>query len=714
MVVTNPAGPVTSNSADLAVNTPVTITVQPAALSLNAGSYASFNVVATGTEPITYQWRKGGINIDGATAATYSIASPKITDASSYSVVASNAAGSITSASATLNIKRVAPAILAWPTSSIITRGQSLSESLLVNGSASVPGTFAFSAPAIVPSVGTVLHSVTFTPSDLERHSIVNAKINVTVEAASNPPVITSATTAAGVINKPFAYKITATNVPDSFSVTGLPAGLRLNSFSGLISGTPTAGGQYSVNLRATNPNGTGNVTLNLTISADGSGENTVNWTDVTGNYAGLLERTSRSESEDEAVYRGAYGINFSRTGVFSGRISYNESKELKDSAPSRIYSPINASFAGVLAATADNPLIFQKVIRLGSATSRGSQELTVKVSFLTVPPTVNIELKDFSSPKAGESEWTSNSRISTQLITKLSSASSAGMQSIDYSQAVGRYTFSSVNSAPLQGQPNDAYFLVQVLPTGKLFWTGRMKGVFGSGSSGLQKTQEGLCASFYGGWTNSSATLLKTTSVLGVLNFTPPKTPGAWSGYFGSEALPGGLEKQASQVSKSGSTLTYQDDGSNWSGITTIDFSEKEGVCWGNANTPTVPEFLSGTAANPSTFILSARDPLSPLNNDIIYLWKVSVAANGRLSVTSLQNQQGALSPKLLLSLDKMRGEFSGSYVSGISGKNVRRNLYGCALTSFVEDSLFARGWIEAGGFPTLSTGGWKLTLER
>jgi hypothetical protein len=81
-------------------------------------------------------------------------------------------------------------------------------------------------------------------------------------------PVITSATTASGTVGSAFTYQITATNTPTSYGATGLPAGLSVNTGTGLISGTPTAAGTSSVTLSATNAAGTGTATLTLTIAA--------------------------------------------------------------------------------------------------------------------------------------------------------------------------------------------------------------------------------------------------------------------------------------------------------------------------------------------------------------------------------------------------------------------------------------------------------------
>ena len=59
------------------------------------GSSVTFTVTANGVGTLTYQWRKDGVTISGATNAAY-IA----TAAGSYSVVVANSLGSVTSGSA--------------------------------------------------------------------------------------------------------------------------------------------------------------------------------------------------------------------------------------------------------------------------------------------------------------------------------------------------------------------------------------------------------------------------------------------------------------------------------------------------------------------------------------------------------------------------------------------------------------------------------------
>jgi hypothetical protein len=80
-------------------------------------------------------------------------------------------------------------------------------------------------------------------------------------------PAITSATTASATVGTAFSYTITASNNATSYGATGLPAGLTVNSTSGLISGTPTASGITNATISATNAGGTGNATLAFSIA---------------------------------------------------------------------------------------------------------------------------------------------------------------------------------------------------------------------------------------------------------------------------------------------------------------------------------------------------------------------------------------------------------------------------------------------------------------
>lgn len=112
--VSNGAGTVTSSGATLTVQAAVvapTITAQPAATAVTVGATATFTVVATNGEgTLSYQWRKGGVAISGATSASHTTSATVLGDSGAvYSVVVTNSAGSVTSADAVLTVSAALP-----------------------------------------------------------------------------------------------------------------------------------------------------------------------------------------------------------------------------------------------------------------------------------------------------------------------------------------------------------------------------------------------------------------------------------------------------------------------------------------------------------------------------------------------------------------------------------------------------------------------------
>ena len=78
---------------------------------------------------------------------------------------------------------------------------------------------------------------------------------SITVIAACSESITSG--NATGQASVAFTYQITATHTPQSYNALNLPPGLTVNTSSGLISGTPTSVGTYTVTLQATYPCGT-------------------------------------------------------------------------------------------------------------------------------------------------------------------------------------------------------------------------------------------------------------------------------------------------------------------------------------------------------------------------------------------------------------------------------------------------------------------------
>ena len=78
---------------------------QPVSQTMLTGKTISFSVVATGVEPLAYQWSKDGADIDGATASALELADVSADDAGDYVVTVSNADGAVESDTATLEVQ---------------------------------------------------------------------------------------------------------------------------------------------------------------------------------------------------------------------------------------------------------------------------------------------------------------------------------------------------------------------------------------------------------------------------------------------------------------------------------------------------------------------------------------------------------------------------------------------------------------------------------
>jgi uncharacterized delta-60 repeat protein len=113
---------------------------QPASRTNDAGTTASFSVLATGSEPLRYQWRKDGVpladggNVAGARTAVLLLTNMLGGDAGGYSVLVTNGFGSVTSAVARLTV--LDPAIAVQPVSQRRDPGQSVTLSVAATGTA--------------------------------------------------------------------------------------------------------------------------------------------------------------------------------------------------------------------------------------------------------------------------------------------------------------------------------------------------------------------------------------------------------------------------------------------------------------------------------------------------------------------------------------------------------------------------------------------------
>lgn len=98
--------------------TAVSITTQPADASVTAGQSATFTVVAAGTAPLGYQWQRNGVDIAGATSATYALATTALADSGAlFHANVTNGCnnGNTTTRDATLTVTSSGPVLTLSP-----------------------------------------------------------------------------------------------------------------------------------------------------------------------------------------------------------------------------------------------------------------------------------------------------------------------------------------------------------------------------------------------------------------------------------------------------------------------------------------------------------------------------------------------------------------------------------------------------------------------
>lgn len=136
------SGNYSASSNEVTVVTPVppTVVSAPQSQTVNVGQTVSFSVTASGSQPMTYLWRKDGVNlanggnVSGATSQTLTLTNVQGSNGGTYTVVVSNNGGSVISAGAVLAVN-TPPVISAHPVSRTSTVGQSVSFTVTASGS---------------------------------------------------------------------------------------------------------------------------------------------------------------------------------------------------------------------------------------------------------------------------------------------------------------------------------------------------------------------------------------------------------------------------------------------------------------------------------------------------------------------------------------------------------------------------------------------------
>jgi hypothetical protein len=510
--------------------TPVSITTQPVSISVNPGALARFAVAAAGTAPITYQWLKNGIYIRGATSDSFTITSAESADAGNYSVLVSNGAGSVLSNQAAL---------------SIVNGGVPVSPSISTQ-----PTNFFFIGNN-TPSIRSGLAGADSWNYELLRYLGDGYVAPTGIKGTGG--VLTN-----GSVNNLIPLKV------------GMDSGLYVVRFTPADSQTP-------FNLLTTQP-------FEISFRS---------WSELSGNYQGMLLSDPASAWNDNAKFRGLLTLTVSPTGSVSGRMLYNEAPPASSTGQQtgiRRYTSVARSLSGVLTASPDEPGTFILIKSLGTLVQGlPRQEISIKVRFDmdTTDPTMPVVKAPIVSATVKDNA-SANFVAGAALLSELEAVTRQTPKTLA-EPLVGRYTLFSDASAPASVLWEDThlYFTVQILPSGRLMWNSRSPGFSGSGSTTLAFT-DGLNAqgTYYEAISQKTSKATLASSLLG--RWAVSEGPYGWSVNVGTASADAMLERQASYQ------LTDPNNVADaWTGTKSIPFSNSDGGWWAGSKTPSsVPAY--------------------------------------------------------------------------------------------------------------------------
>lgn len=289
VTATSSCGSAASNAADLTVTVAApTITANPTPrINQCSGTSASMSVSATGYGSLSYQWRRNGVNIDGATNATLSLNSLSSADAGTYTVVVGNLGGSVTSASTVVSIK-ANTAISSHPVSFLRRAGQSAL--LTVSASGADGGSFQWkkNGIAITAATGSTLNFPNITSTNAGDYSVdvTFGCGTVSSNSASLTVLSSNPNNTSKCAGQNASFSATVDGGSDAISYQWTKNGVNL---SGQTSAT--------LNLSNVSVSDIGNYAVNITVGGNDMLSNNASLTvsTITGQPTSMLRRAGQS-----------------------------------------------------------------------------------------------------------------------------------------------------------------------------------------------------------------------------------------------------------------------------------------------------------------------------------------------------------------------------------------------------------------------------------
>jgi hypothetical protein len=215
VVVANAAGSVISDSVSLTVIEAPAVVLPPQSQTVLAGDDVTMKVNGSGTGPLSYQWLKDGLVLNGQTEAILRLTGVGAADAGSYAVMISNLAGSTSSAGVMLSVL-IPPSIDKQPASKQANVGDTVQFLAEVHGTAPFSYQWLRNGVALAGQTGATLVLASAQTTDEGEYVVV---VSNPARATSSLPAMLSLSVKPEIVEQPLNLSVVAT-APAVFSVT--------------------------------------------------------------------------------------------------------------------------------------------------------------------------------------------------------------------------------------------------------------------------------------------------------------------------------------------------------------------------------------------------------------------------------------------------------------------------------------------------------------
>lgn len=335
------------------VASPPVITTPPQSTIVALGTPFQLTPSVVGSNPMTITWLKNNTAIAGtANALNYGVTQAALTHAAAYQVRAVNSFGTVTSTAAQVAV------VDTTPSTSILNAGTIGTFTASAAGNGLTYAWYRDNLPVVDDSriSGSATRTLTLRNLSSADDGVYVCRITApggtldsgekTLAVYALPPEIVQPVTmpdayVSGYYEFTIPVNSDSERTPTGYGASGLPAGLRIDTVRGVISGYPTVARAtpYSVTLTASNARGKSTVVVPLQVFPLPA--------QVAGSYVGVLQRDVVLDQN----LGGRINLAITSSGTFSGKL---------------VLGPYTHSFSGALDTTLDgSPVMPTAVVRI-------------------------------------------------------------------------------------------------------------------------------------------------------------------------------------------------------------------------------------------------------------------------------------------------------------------------------------------------------------